>query len=210
MPRSYLIRSEIHPYHVTSRVTHGDYFPLSLDEVWQIMLKELLRLHREQQLAIHAFVLMGNHFHLLCHTPKGNLDQIMQSFLRVTSVIIGRRAKTITPLWGSRYKWSIIESQTHYFQVYRYLYQNPVRAKMVSKVQDYPFSTLRSVPFPLHTFVPMSFGGQEGELIWLNERYEKEDEALIKLGLRRFQFDVGQRKVKAFNKLSRPNKESLD
>lgn len=205
MPRPLLIRSETHPYHVTSRTNNKEFFPLPLDEVWKIMIGELIYLQKNYSIAIHAFVLMGNHFHLLCHTPKGNLDQVMRLFLRMTSIKITRKAENINHLWGGRYKWSLIESQTHYYQVYRYLYQNPLRAKICQRVEEYPFSTLREVPFPLHTFVPMSFGGHEGELHWLNEHYDQEDQELIKLGLRKHQFDVSQRKIKAFNKLSVPS-----
>ena len=56
----------------------------------------------------------------------------------------------------------------------------------------------------------MSFGGAEGELCWLNENYSKEDEDLIRLGLRKHQFDISQRRVKAFNKLSVPKKDSSE
>ena len=90
-------------------------------------------------------------------------------------------------------------------QVYRYIYQNPIRAHLVSKVQDYPFTTLvPNLPFPLHSCVPMSFAGHEGEILWLNEKYEEEDLELIKSGLRKAQFDLNKRKLKAFNKLSVP------
>lgn len=208
MPRPQLIRSELHPYHVTNRCNNKEFFPLPLDEVWKIMLAELKRMQVEHRLAVHAFVLMGNHFHLLCQTPEGNLDQIMQRFMRNTSVMISTRANLQNHLWGGRYKWSIIESQTHYYQVYRYIYQNPLRAGIVSKVQDYPFTTLHEVPFAIHSIVPMTFAGAEGELVWLNERYDSEDEELIKLGLRKHQFDVSKRNLKLFNRLSLPNNES--
>lgn len=108
-------------------------------------------------------------------------------------------------LWSGRYRWSMIDSQRHYYQVYRYIYQNPIRAGIVSRVQDYPWTTLRKdLPFPLHSNIPMTFCGEEGELIWLNEKYEEEDLALIKLGLRKHQFDLDKRRFKAFNKLSVP------
>lgn len=205
MPRPLLIRSDHHPYHITCRCNNKEFFPLPLEEVWQIMVKELHYVHKEFSLAIHAFVLMGNHLHLLCHTPKANLDQIMHYFMRRTSFVIMRRAQSINHLWGGRYKWSLIDSQTHYYQVYRYIYQNPIRAGLVDKVENYSFSTLRTpVPFPLHSFVPMAFGGEEGELIWLNERFDKEDQELIKLGLRKSQFDINRRKLKAFLRLSPP------
>jgi REP element-mobilizing transposase RayT len=161
---------------------------------------------KESALCVHSFVLMGNHFHLLCHTPKANLDLIMQRFLRTTSVKVNVKSISINHLWGGRYKWSLIDSQAHYFQVYRYILQNPVRAKICRRVEEYPYSTLKETSLPLHSFIPMTFGGSEGELLWLNELYDSEDEKLIKLGLRKFQFDVSKRKLQSFNKLSLPTK----
>jgi putative transposase len=206
MPRPLLIKSDSHPYHITSRCNNKEFFPLPLDLVWPIMLKHLKRCQVEKSLAIHAFVLMGNHFHLLCHTPLSNIDECMHSFLRSVSIEINRLAQKQNHLWSGRYRWSLINSQRHYYQVYRYIYQNPIRAKIVSNVQDYPWTTLgKQLSFPIHSTVPMTFCGEEGELIWLNEKYEEEDLNLIKLGLRKHQFDLGQRKFKAFNKLSVPS-----
>lgn len=210
MPRPQLIRSDFHPYHITSRTNNKEFFPLPIFEVWKIMKSQLAIAHEGHGLAVHGFVLMGNHFHLLCHTPKGNLDQIMQSFLRGTSLRINTKAEGINHLWGSRYKWSLITSQNHYFQVYRYIFQNPVRAGLCKKVQEYPYSTLNESFIPLHSFIPMSFGGNEGELLWLNQNYGQEEVRLIKLGLRKYQFDVSQRKISAFSKLTAPNSHNVN
>jgi putative transposase len=206
MARPLLIRSETHPYHVTSRSNNKEFFPIPLKEVWMIMMEQLKIEVKEHALAVHAFVLMGNHFHLLCHTPHGNLDQIMQRFLRMTSVKINTRNRSINHVWGNRYKWSLIESQAHYFQVYRYIFQNPIRAKICHKVESYPFSTLHPCPIPLHSFIPMSFGGQEGELLWLNEVLKTDDQEVIKLGLKKQHFEVSKRNLKLFNKLTPPSK----
>jgi putative transposase len=205
MPRPLLIRSEIHPYHISSRCNNKKFFPLPLDVVWMIMLKYLKRAHQEHHLGIHAFVLMGNHFHLLCHTPRANIDECMHLFLRSISIEINRRTGQQNHLWGGRYRWSLIDSQKYYYQVYRYIYQNPIRVGLSEKVQDYPFSTLhQDLPFPLHSSLSFSFGGQEGEYLWLNEKYDTEDLRLIKQGLRKSQFHVEKRKIKSINKLSLP------
>lgn len=160
---------------------------------------------KEQALAVHAFVLMSNHFHLLCHTPRGNLDIIMQRFLRQTSYTINKRSRKINHLWGGHYKWSLIENQAYYYQVYRYIYQNPLRAGICERVENYPYSTLANQVFPLHSNIPMLFGGHTGELIWLNERYEKDDQEIIQQGLKRSQFSVSQRNLKSFVRLKVPD-----
>lgn len=204
MSRPELIKTDKHPYHVIARCLDNKFFTPPVSRVWEIMLRQLFLCHYQKQLRVHAFVLMGNHFHLLCETPEQNLDEIMHFLLRTTSLLIRQESCDKGPLW-SRYKWSLISAPAHYYQVYRYIYQNPLRARLVEKVEDYPFSSLREVPFPLCTHVPLSFGGQEGENLWLNERYSEEDLKLIKLGLRKFQFDVNQRKLNVFRRLTVPN-----
>jgi putative transposase len=197
MAKPSLIRCQLHPYHVTSRTDDQQFFSKPLDEVWKIMMSELLNLQRTEGLAVHAFVLMGNHFHLLCLTPKANLDEVMRTFLHQTS-------RRLNQKWEARYRWSLILSQTHYFQVYRYIHQNPIRAGICKRVEEYAFTTLKDDLLPNHSIVPMSFGGLKGEIEWLNEQYDEDDQKLIQLGLKKSQFDVTQRKLKAFNKLSVP------
>ncbi len=198
--KSMIIRCDTHPFHVTSRTHDQNYFPLELNEVWEVMIKELNYLQQNHSLCVHAFILMGNHFHLLCQTPKGNLTEVMQRFLISTSKRIGNH-------WQEGFNWSLIESQTHYFQVYRYIFQNPVRANICNRVEDYKFSTLHESRLPIHSFITMSFGGSEGEYHWLNERYDQDQESLIQLGLKKMQFDIAKRRVNAFNKLSVPKVE---
>ncbi len=156
------------PYHVMSRCHNKEFFPRPLKHVWPIITEELYRVHKEHKLAIHGFILMGNHFHLLCHTPLGNLEKTMEIFLRRTSCAISLEENN---LWGGRYCWSLIQSRRYYMEAYRYIFQNPVRAGLVEKVEAYKFSTLTSeVHFPLHSSLPMAFGGNKGELLWLNQK----------------------------------------
>lgn len=59
-------------YHVMSRGNHGD--PIYRDDKdREAFLKCLGEACGKTGWAIHAFVLMGNHYHLLLETPKGNL-----------------------------------------------------------------------------------------------------------------------------------------
>ncbi len=197
MSRPSIIRTKHLPYHITSRTKFGEAFPIPLDEVWYIMVRELKLVQDKYGLAVHAFILMTNHFHLLAHTPMENIDQIMQEFLRNVSLKVLNHFEC-KQLWDQRYKWSLISAQSHYLQVYRYIYQNPVRALLTNKVEDWRFSSLKPVPFANHSHVLMSFGGSEGELLWLNKIYNEEERKLIKLGLRKFEFSFSQRSRNVF------------
>ncbi len=208
MPRALLIRSSEHAYHVTSRCNNKIFFPLPLSEVWPIMLDELCRSTESYRLQIHAFVLMGNHFHLLCHTPMANLDEVMRDFLRNTSVRVTRRAGGFNHLWGSRYRWSLIQSERHYIQVYKYILQNPVRAGLVKRVEDYIYSALNvPVPFQMQNFAGCDTRPSQHDLIWLNQSFQKEAKQLIQLGLKKAYFDVSQRKRKILEKEIGPKGE---
>ena len=204
MARPHLIRSKSHPYHVTARCNNREFFPLPLNDVWKIMIDELDFLAEKHSLKTHAFVLMGNHFHLLCQTPDENLDVIMQALMRRTSIKIKSRVSEINHLWGGPYHRTLIRNQAHYYQVYRYIYQNPIRAGIVPRVEQYPYSTLKQVPFLIHSFIPMAFGGQEGEILWLNEKYKDEEQDLIKRGLRKGEFDINMKSMRNFLRLSLP------
>jgi len=208
MPRNVLIRSDVHTYHVTARTNDKQFYPIEMNEVWKIFIDELKNVQERFGICIHAFVLMDNHFHLLVQTPRCNLDQVMHLLMRNTAVKIMRKADGTNHLWGGRYKWSLIESHAYYYQVYRYIYQNPLRARMVERVEFYPYSTLTSrVPFPLHSRVNLEMWGDAAELIWLNERIDNEGEAIIRKGLRRWQFDINKKKIKLFETLKRPKGE---
>jgi putative transposase len=201
MPRSLLIRSETHAYHVMSRCNNKSHFPLPLNEVWTIAIRELKRAHEKKKLQVHAFVLMPNHFHLLCHTPEANLDHIMRDFLRNMSVTVTARAGAINHLWGSRYRRTLVDSERYYRQVYRYVLQNPLRAGLVRQVEDYRFSTLNTdLPFPLTTFV-------ESDLCSLNQEIAHKGQQLIQLGLKKAQFDVSKRKLRVWEKEFGPKGE---
>lgn len=109
---------------------------------------------------VHAYVLMGNHYHLLLETPEGNLVDGMKWFQGTYTQRInawqGRRGH----LFQGRYKAQLINSEQpptsrgqrrddNYFQeVSNYIHLNPARAGMTGKgkrwelLRDYPWSSL--------------------------------------------------------------------
>jgi putative transposase len=187
MPRTRLIRSETHPYHITAQCNNSEIFPLPLQDVWEVMVKEMIIVKVQCDVNIHAFILMENHFHLLCTTPKGNVDEVMQKFMKNTSQQINKKSKRSSHLWAGRYKWCLLKNLPHYDQVYRFILQNPVRAGMCPRVENYPF------------FVPAIKSDEE--LSWLNQILENDDVDIIRTGLKKSEFDVSQRNRRKFESL---------
>jgi putative transposase len=103
---------------------------------------------RRNGCAIHAYVLMTNHVHLLV-TPsdKNSLPRMMQSLgRRYVRMVNSRYCRTGT-LWEGRYKAAPLDSDSYFLACSRYVELNPVRARMVSDPADYPFSSYRANAF---------------------------------------------------------------
>ncbi len=95
--------------------------------------------------AIHAYVLMTNHVHLLA-TPGApdSLPRTMQSLgRRYVRHINGTYGRTGT-LWEGRYRAAPIDGEAHFLACCRYIELNPVRAGMVGQPRDYRWSSYRA------------------------------------------------------------------
>jgi putative transposase len=95
--------------------------------------------------AVHAYVLMTNHVHLLV-TPAHaeSLPRTMQSLgRRYVRYVNGVYRRTGT-LWEGRYRAAPIESEAHFLACCRYIELNPVRARLVASARDYAWSSWRA------------------------------------------------------------------
>ena len=95
-----------------------------------------------QGVDVHAYVLMGNHLHLLL-TPRrdGALSLMMQSvgrsYVRAFNQAHGRTGT----LWEGRYRSSLIQTERYLLTCMAYIDLNPVRAGMVEAPENYPWSS---------------------------------------------------------------------
>jgi putative transposase len=107
-------------------------------------LQDLRDVARENEVAIHAYVLMTNHVHLLVTPSKqGDVGRMMQALgRRYVAYFNGRYRRTGT-LWEGRYKSCLVDSEEYVLRCYRYIELNPVRAKMVCVPRDYCWSSYR-------------------------------------------------------------------
>jgi putative transposase len=91
---------------------------------------------------LHAYVLMGNHVHLLVSPPEeGAVGAMMQDigrrYVRIINNIHGRTGS----LWEGRFKSSLIDSERYLLICHRYIEANPVRAGLVASAGDYAWSS---------------------------------------------------------------------
>lgn len=142
MPRKKLVRTSQYYYHITTRSNHKEWFTIPLNEVWDISIAAFKKAQREHPASVGQYVLMSNHYHLLIKTPNDDIDKFMYWFNRTFSAYLRKKSGKINRMFGSNYKWSIIYDSFYLQKVVKYIYQNPLRAGLVTKCEEYPFSTL--------------------------------------------------------------------
>ena len=89
----------------------------------------------------HAYCLMSNHYHLLIETPQAGLSHGMQLLNGVYTQWFNHRHKRAGHLFQGRFKGILVEKDNYLLELARYIVLNPVRAKMVQNVGDWPWSS---------------------------------------------------------------------
>ena len=130
-----------YPHHVIQRGNNRQAIFLN-DADRERMLALLLEHSVKNQVAIHAYVLMDNHFHLLVtpETAEG-LPAMMQAVGRSYVRYFNDRAGRSGTLWEGRYRSTVIETERYLLICMAYIDLNPVRAGLVHAPQDFVWSS---------------------------------------------------------------------
>ncbi|HEX8410317.1 MAG TPA: transposase, partial [Thermoanaerobaculia bacterium] len=94
--------------------------------------------------SVTAYVLMTNHFHLVIQTPDPNLSRGMQWLNGTYAAWFNHRHKRTGHLFQGRFHAFLVEKETYFAELLRYVVLNPVRAKMVERPEDYLWSSYRA------------------------------------------------------------------
>src|SRR4051794_22535210 len=153
-------------YHVASRgvdkqpifgVVDGDRF---------VFLALLAKTVERYGWRLHAYCLMGNHFHLVVETPEANIAAGMQYLKSSYALWFNDFRPREGTLFERRYYSDVILEEGHLFALCRYVVLNPVRAGLCRPPADWPWSSYRATagiaapPAWLHTdLIYAIFGG---------------------------------------------------
>jgi hypothetical protein len=142
-----------------------------VEQVWEVLPRAFLR---QKFIEVHACVLMSNHLHALF--------SVCESYFELAESALLAECQTLYHgyLYDHRKHFKLIRIQSFaaYREIYRYIYRNPVEARLVHLAENYPYSTLAQIMgFSKNTF----FANDNMGLItnpfqilkWINQSEEK-------------------------------------
>jgi putative transposase len=94
--------------------------------------------------SVTVWVLMSNHFHLVIQTHEANLSRGMQWLNGTYADWFNRRHERSGHLFQGRFKSFLIDGDTYFAEVLRYVVLNPVRANIVARPEEYRWSSYRA------------------------------------------------------------------
>ncbi|MCK9686579.1 transposase [Scleromatobacter humisilvae] len=130
-------------YHVTSRGDRKE--PIFRDDRDRDRLIAVLAQALERfDATVLAYCLMGNHYHLVVQTRRGNLSRLMRHVNGVYAQAFNRRHGLVGHLFQGRFTSIHVDRDAYLLEVCRYTELNPVRAQMVDGAADWRWSSHRA------------------------------------------------------------------
>lgn len=142
-------------YHVTARANRREMI-MESDEVKRILINVLARAKHKYSFSLENICIMENHFHLIIKPGKGeNLSRIMQWIMSVFAMALNKRNGWKGHVWAERFFSRVIESFRAFVEIFDYIDQNPVKACIASRAQDWPYGGLAWHRAGLHDLVDL-------------------------------------------------------
>lgn len=117
-------------YHISARGNRRErIFASDVDR--ERFLETLARSLGRFEVELHAYVLLGNHFHLLVRTRRANLSRWMHWVMVSYTTWFNRRHEKVGHLFQGRYKSLLVEEGSYLLELSRYLHLNPVRGRIL-------------------------------------------------------------------------------
>ncbi len=134
-------------YHVVCRGNRRE--PLFIDAGdYKTFLYLLRKVHEKTPFELASYCLMTNHFHLQLRSKEQPISKVMSLINKRYADYYNTKYKFTGHVFEKRYFDEIIEPGTGMIKVSRYIHLNPVKAEMVERPEQYPWSSYR---YYLHT-----------------------------------------------------------
>ena len=140
MPRVQRVKGEFSTYHVVQRGNEKKkIFRNNEDKVK--FLETIAKAREKYNFLLYAYCLMDNHIHLLVNDNGNDISKLMKS-INVSYVSYFNRAyQRCGHLFQDRFKSELVKDDRYLLEVSRYIHNNPVKAKMVERPDDFKWSS---------------------------------------------------------------------
>ncbi len=140
MARSLRIAYPDAVYHVYARGNRRDTIFFE-DRDRRVFLGKLEEALEKYSMICYAYCLMSNHYHLLLRTPKANISQGIHYLNSAYANWVKAKHSLVGVIFQGRYKAILVDAANYVQALAAYIPLNPVRAKLVEKPDEYPWSS---------------------------------------------------------------------
>lgn len=143
MARALRISFEGAWYHIMNRGT--DKQPIFYnDSQRKMFLKMLAETCKKHHIEVHAYCLMGNHYHLMIRTPLANIIRAIHHLDTMYAIWFNKVLNRDGSVFRGRYHSVLVENDAHFLHLSRYIHLNPVKANLVERPEYYKWSSYRA------------------------------------------------------------------
>ncbi len=138
MPRQARLIIDNACYHIITRGNQKQTVFKDYDD-FNAYLELLSKYKKRYDSKIYGWCLMNNHIHLVIESDK--LSKVMHGINLSYAQYFSYKYRTIGHFWQDRYKSFVIQKDEYIINCITYIEYNPVRAKIVSRPEDYTWSS---------------------------------------------------------------------
>ena len=115
---------------------------------------------------------MSNHYHLLIEVHEENLSKFMKQLNANYAIYFNKKYGRTGHLWQGRFKSWYVTDEAYLYTLMIYIEQNPLKANMVQKLGEYPYSSYHQ--FLNNNAVPLCLRKS-----WIVENFKEDSDAII-------------------------------
>jgi putative transposase len=107
-------------------------------------LQALADIKEHKPFELYGYCLLNNHFHLIIKPTGATISRILQSLLVTHTQRYHKHHRSGGHVWQGRFKSPVVQNDEHLLAVLRYIEANPLRARLVTRAEDYRWSSYRA------------------------------------------------------------------
>lgn len=146
-PRNYIKTSF---FHIMTQGINKSYIFSKEDDI-KYYISSMYKLKEEHEVKIISYCIMNNHAHILIETNTlKELSKYMQRLNTKYAKYYNKKYNRVGYVFRDRYKSEGIYSDEHLYNCIKYIYDNPVKAGICKKPEDYAYSNYKKIDIELN------------------------------------------------------------